>query len=379
MLNALTDGTNQFLASLGKSRLDGVRLLFDKEVYATRDQMVYIRPCYEKLYDKINQNLLIGEKCVVTGTPGIGKSMFGYYAMHRLLDQGITVIYIYMGWACCHLYVPQSPSKLVMETLARLDIPVAETTDGERWLGRFIPEGIATLVEDSMALYSALVELIGDVVVIVDPPRVWGADLFKNPKCGLLMVTSPTPERTTAVKSEGDAFTLYMPLWSSDEIKNLVRARKNGVDLTEEEKMQLELRELRFGSIPRYIAQVKHDHSQMLAIGDNETKNIIKALSSTKMYEITNPMSVNPDISGRIIHIEVVNDQLDSFRKRFASEMIERQILVHFHRSERHSWSAFAACVRDVKGFAAMVGVQSEIGGIPLCKLEENLVSNNFS
>ena len=109
MLNALTDGTNKFLASLGKSRLDGVRLLFDKEVYATRDQMVYIRPCYEKLYDRINESLKIGEKCVVTGTPGIGKSMFGYYAMRRLLDQGVTVVYIYLGWACLSLICASEP------------------------------------------------------------------------------------------------------------------------------------------------------------------------------------------------------------------------------------------------------------------------------
>lgn len=56
---------------------------------ATDGQFLYIRPCYEKLFDLVwaSMHNNIEEyrypHVIVNGTPGIGKSVFGYYTCAR--------------------------------------------------------------------------------------------------------------------------------------------------------------------------------------------------------------------------------------------------------------------------------------------------------
>jgi len=354
-----TTPEDEFLAGLAKTRLDGKRLVLDQEVYDTKDKVVYVRSCYEQLFGICAPLLKSGRKCTVTGTPGIGKSMFGYYSNHRLLREGVTVIYIYMGWECCHLYVPENPGRKVLETLGRLDVKLPNLNEGG-WVGRFIPNGATELAQDSKELYGALIKLEGEVVVILDPPRGWGADVFKNPPCGVLVVTSPTPERTLAINSQAGTFSFYMPLWTLEEVKSLLMARESSGQISDEEEGQLKLRSIRFGNIPRYIAQVNRSHLEMIMLAENATHEVIQQLSGPTMVQVVTPTSAVPQVSGRIIHLEAASDFMRA-SKRFASEMIERQILVHFQRSQRHAWSVFAESVRDVNGFSQMVGVRSEI------------------
>jgi len=350
---------DKFLAGLAKTRLDGERLVLDREVYDTKDKVVYVRSCYEQLFGTCAPLLKSGRKCTVTGTPGIGKSMFGYYSNHRLLREDVTVIYIYMGWECCHLYVPENPGQKVLKTLRRLDVELPNRTEAG-WVGRFIPNSATELAQESKELYGALTELEGEVVVILDPPKGWGADVFKNPPCGVLIVTSPTPERTLAIDSQAGTFCFYMPLWTFEELKSLLIARQGSGQISDEEEGQLKLRSIRFGNIPRYIAQVNRSHLEMIMLAENTTYRVIQQLSGPTMVQVVTPTSAVPQVSGRIIHLEAASDFMRA-SKRFASEMIERQILVHFQRSQRHAWSLFAESVRDVNGFSQMVGVRSEI------------------
>jgi hypothetical protein len=350
---------DEFLAGLANTRLDGERLVLDREVYDTKDKVVYIRSCYEQLFGICAPLLKSGRKCIVTGTPGIGKSMFGYYSNHQLLRESVTVIYIYMGWECCHLYVPENPGQKVLETLRRLDVEFLKLNEAG-WVGRFIPNGATELSQESKELYGALTKLEGEVIVILDPPRGWGADVFKNPPCGLLVVTPPTPERTLAVNSQAGTFGFYMPLWTFEEVKSLLIAREGQGQISDEDEGQLKLRSIRFGNIPRYIAQVSRSHLEMIKLAERATQEVIQQLSGPTMAQVVNPMSAVPQVSGRIIHL-VATDDFERATKRFGSEMIERQILVHFHRSQRHAWSLFAESVRDVNGFSQMLGVRSEI------------------
>lgn len=63
---------------------------------------------FPRLYDIVKATVLQGEFISLTGTPGLGKSMFAYYVALRLLrEENIAVIFKYMGWNETHLFLPE--------------------------------------------------------------------------------------------------------------------------------------------------------------------------------------------------------------------------------------------------------------------------------
>lgn len=56
---------------------------------------LFIRPCYKELSELVLDGASSGtfSDIVVTGTPGIGKSMFGLYLLYMLRCQGKTVVF----------------------------------------------------------------------------------------------------------------------------------------------------------------------------------------------------------------------------------------------------------------------------------------------
>jgi hypothetical protein len=57
-----------------------------------RPQELYIRDDYKGLWSLIENNQSM-RKVVVTGNPGIGKSYFGLFALHKLSTMGATVVW----------------------------------------------------------------------------------------------------------------------------------------------------------------------------------------------------------------------------------------------------------------------------------------------
>ena len=119
-------------------------------------------------------------------------------------------------------------------------------------------------------------------------------------------------------------------------------------------------RELRFGGIPRYVAKPDLTHEEMIQLASDDTNRAIQDLTGESMKDLVNPVSSNPQASGLIVHL-LAGPDFQRVGKKFASEMVERQILVQFQGSEREAWTAFAGAVRDFKGFATLVGSRSEI------------------
>ena len=154
-----------------------------------------------------------GQKCVVAGTPGRHWNIHvrilfepsaaerRYYGDLHLHGMGVRV-------AICTSQ--RTPGQTVLETLRRLDVTLPKPDDAG-WVGRFISNGATELAQESKELYGGLTKLEGEVVVLLDPPPIrWGADVFKNPPCGMLVVTSST----SAIHSShaADAFRFCMPL-----------------------------------------------------------------------------------------------------------------------------------------------------------------------
>lgn len=293
--------------------MDDDLIRFEKEVYVTKDKVLFVRDCYLDLFELVYAEVSLGYKCIVTGTPGIGKSFFGYYAIGRLLDAGFTVIHIDMGWDYTNLYVPENPSDRVKRLLSDEGKPEG------RWAGRLNGEK-AGLKPDAAELYEKLVQLEGEVVVIVDPPKDFSH--FLNPTCGLLVVTSPSTQRMSSFNSAGDVDYYFMLLWDEEELRTLLTKRK-GCPLTEKEDQELLLRIFRFGPIPRYVARSDFGHDKMIQISDKATTFVLSKLETGEMKEMLNPFNANPEFSGRLVHL-VVDKTFTKVQKRFATEMIKK-------------------------------------------------------
>jgi hypothetical protein len=190
------------------------------------------------------------------------------------LEDGFTVIHLDLGWDWTNLYVPSKPSDRVKKVLAAHEEHQLEGP----WMGRF--EGMSQgLAEHARKLFGALTALVGDVVLVVDPPKT---ELIVNPECGLLVVTSPSAQRITTFNSFGKSDNFYLSVWTEEELRSLLMKRK-GAPLSEKEEEELALRFLRFGGIPRFVAQPDEDHATMVSRAEDETKAVIAKLEGASM------------------------------------------------------------------------------------------------
>ena len=80
--------------------------------------------------------------------------------------------------------VPKEPKSKVVAVLSQFEIAhQRNVATSQGWIGRFI-DYAGALAEHARELYGALIKLMTDVVVIVDPPEQWGSTVFQNPPCG---------------------------------------------------------------------------------------------------------------------------------------------------------------------------------------------------
>ena len=85
-MNSLYD-----FVSSGRLENDGQVLIFtDSNFLLSYLNIVYIRPSWRELYDRIMNNLELGKKRIlINGSPGIGKSQFMLYSMWRAIQSGV--------------------------------------------------------------------------------------------------------------------------------------------------------------------------------------------------------------------------------------------------------------------------------------------------
>jgi DNA replication protein DnaC len=86
----------EFYRALPQAKLDEdkkVLTLSDNTVFPGTFELnkIYIRDCYSDLYELVMNSDI--HSTLITGTPGIGKSICAFYFMWRLLSEGKTVIY----------------------------------------------------------------------------------------------------------------------------------------------------------------------------------------------------------------------------------------------------------------------------------------------
>ena len=98
--NSVTD----FAATLTEAVVTNNTLELANGTFFLGDPMLgsklFIRPCYKELSEIILDGASSGawRNVVVTGTPGIGKSVFGLYLLYLLRCQGKTVVFEQKGF-----------------------------------------------------------------------------------------------------------------------------------------------------------------------------------------------------------------------------------------------------------------------------------------
>ncbi|CAM9895128.1 unnamed protein product, partial [Ectocarpus sp. 4 AP-2014] len=140
---------------------------------------LFIRSCYKDLSKIIIDGPINGStnNIVVTGTPGIGKSVFGYYLLYLLRRDGKTVVFEQKG----------------------------------KWY-RFSDEGVV----------QGRFETFSDAGFLDDPAGWYLSDPEGKPREGFTGVTVvlvlPGNDKTNQFLKQDDACLLIMPVWSEDEL-----------------------------------------------------------------------------------------------------------------------------------------------------------------
>ncbi|CAN0400345.1 unnamed protein product [Pylaiella littoralis] len=138
-----------------------------------------IRSCYKDLSKIIIDGAINGsmDNIVVTGTPGIGKSVFGYYLLYLLRLEGKTVV----------------------------------LEQKEKWY-RFSDEGVV----------QGRFETFSDAGFLNDPAGWYLSDPEGKPREGFTGITvvlvSPRKDKTNEFLKQDSACLLVMPVWSEDEL-----------------------------------------------------------------------------------------------------------------------------------------------------------------
>ena len=167
------------------------------------------RQCYEDLDTIIAKDINGSVRgAVITGTPGIGKTVFGLYELMKVVNEGKTVYYhradIYVK--CCNGFATVLKKKDFLR-----EVRLASTND---W---YIVDGVKPY-------------------------------FINHTKAFILLTTSPRKEIWYKFSDEHGANTYWMPVWTEEELNS---CREVAYPFVSEETMK-SLYD-KFGGVPRYV------------------------------------------------------------------------------------------------------------------------------
>jgi hypothetical protein len=203
------------------SRQDGTMLISEgqNEWIQTRSTAMYVRPCYPTLWNLCKGAFTHRQQGVaIVGTPGIGKSCFLDYALHRFVqEEGKRVLY---------LYGSEDQAFIFQRGVATKEGSIAEARS-EKW---------ATGVD----------------LVLFDPPEdaAVSNSISRGIMCGknFIVAMSPDPENCKKLRKDTVPPLLYMGTLSLQEAEDM----RTGCypDISKE---LLQARYPVMGGIPRFL------------------------------------------------------------------------------------------------------------------------------
>ena len=165
------------------------------------------------------------KKCIITGTPGIGKSLFMVYLLWKLLNGGKRVLFIYHPNT---IYYDGRGNVYEVTTMPSV-------TDHDFWS------------DDLWCLFDAK-----------EKTKIDLANL-PYPTCTFVLSMSPRRDMINDFKKPPEAQKFYMPLWSEKELETVSMYFPAARDWRE--RFQI------LGGIPRYVLEVTSNAPQAILNG----------------------------------------------------------------------------------------------------------------
>ncbi|EGF76439.1 hypothetical protein BATDEDRAFT_28349 [Batrachochytrium dendrobatidis JAM81] len=185
-------------------------ILFGQDIPSTSLNKLYIRDSYKSIASRINPGI---KRAIITGTPGIGKSLFLIYLLWKLVKEGKRVLFIY------------HPSTIYYDGQGGVFYP------------NFLPSN------NNVNFWAS------DLWCLFDAKGKNAADLSALPyeDCSFVLSTSPRREMVNDFKKFPHLRIFYMPIWTEIELETITPCFVTVIDWRDRFKI--------LGGIPRYVLE----------------------------------------------------------------------------------------------------------------------------
>ena len=251
---------------------------------------------------------------LVMGTPGVGKTVFGLYAVLQLLQKRETVMYYHGGEGAYFLLGPKDSPIITAARAEGFDVPLPE--GGGVYIGRVVP----TSEPDRRKTLVHFLEEQEGLFYVHDPPRA-GINIREGIQCKVLITSSPHRGAENSLKNKSRE--RYMPMWSYAELEAANATRTTDKVLSQE---TLLARWEKYGGVARWV----------LADGDGETGALILSRAVAMMTDdgmkrlldpFSNQAGVSKDHSGVVVHMCPAED-FRSYVTRISTPSMFNQIRI---------------------------------------------------
>jgi len=296
-------------------------------------KVLYVRDCYKGLFAEIEKERFDKEVggAVITGTPGIGKTMFSAYLIRQYMDMKVNTI----------LFKFRNEGYILISRSKRWEC------DGYSYeLSATLPEGQEYYV-GGLALDHQLpkyLKNLKDVIYIVDLNQ----EKFQEslPTVFTIILTSSNKEKYASAVSSGTrtVAVLWMPVWSLEELQ------QHNVPIE-----NLEARYQVHGGILRYLLWREADAKRDL-------KAVLDSSDSNEFTLALDKDCKDANVSGRLVHYQLQNlKDYRSSKAVFASKQIRDRVANRFYLRERLSFQATIDKMKFDSSFGSPRGILSEL------------------
>ena len=247
----------------------------------------YIRHCYSQLWklclDTLNHAAIVNHCVVILGTPGIGKTHFGYLVLFHLAHTGVTVVY---------------------------------ETCKDKWT--------RTLFSGDKVVQGLWKDFNQ---VLAQPETFYVVDGVEPSRCDAktILVTSPRKNIWHKYSQRNGAKVLFMPVWTEEEIY-----RCSDLLYSDTPVETVEKRFCKWGGVARYVLRYAKDKAKQKvlkeAIGQADLKLILSASVESSGVEC--------DVSHRLLHFRVTRD-FGYERFDFATNYIAEKVFHTLYQRNR--------------------------------------------
>jgi hypothetical protein len=273
-----------FFNKLPEAVLKGELIAFQEDIPLTQNQkVIFIRDCYREISDIIQNDTK--KSAIVSGSPGIGKSLFLIYMLWILISKNKRVLYVCLPYIIYY--------------------------DEQGRVFEFAPDSLPQHIK--YEFWNKDLWLLFDAkdVERIEIPGARGLIPYNN--CSFVLSTSP---RRAIVKDPQKIIpTLFMPVWSEKEMKVLA---KMVYPLLNWKPSYVVL-----GGIPRLVfTDVKKDPRKKIieACSGTSLKDCIDLVQSESVF-----LDKSKDPFHRLVHI-FSSDNYQDQNIGFGSEAISRII-----------------------------------------------------